>query len=170
MEIRVGQQLGNYRLIRLLGQGGFADVYLGEHIHLRTRAAIKVLQMRLAENNAESFLQEARMVAHLIHPHIIRVLDFGVWETIPFLVMDYAPGGTLRQRYLRGTPLAPATLFPYVTQIATALQYAHTNKLVHRDVKPENMLIGANNEILLGDFGLASTAHTSSSHAKKDMS
>src|SRR6266436_4664803 len=124
MADRTGQQLGNYRIVHLLGQGGFADVYLGEHIHLRTRAAIKVLQMRLAKNNAESFLQEARMVAHLIHPHIIRVLDFGVWETVPFLVMDYAPGGTLRQRYLRGIPLAPATLFPYVTQIASALQYA----------------------------------------------
>jgi serine/threonine protein kinase len=169
MENYVGQQLGNYRLIRLLGKGGFAEVYLGEHIHLRTRAAIKVLQMRLAENNAEAFIQEARMVAHLIHPHIIRVLDFGVREAVPFLVMDYAPGGTLRQRYLRGMPLPATTLFPHITQIATALQYAHNNKLVHRDVKPENMLIGANNEVLLTDFGLALTAYNTPS-AKKDMS
>ena len=122
MKNYVGQQLGNYRLTRLLGQGGFAEIYLGEHIHLRTLAAIKVLQMRLAENNAEAFIQEARMVAHLVHPHIIRVLDFGVREEVPFLVMDYASGGTLRQRYLRGTPLPPATLFPHISNIASALQ------------------------------------------------
>ncbi len=170
MEIYVGQQLGNYRLIRLLGQGGFADVYLAEHIHLRTQAAIKVLQLRLTENNTEAFLHEARLVAHLVHPHIIRVLDFGVRDMVPFLVMDYAPGGTLRQRYLRGTPLPPATLFPYITQIASALHYAHTNKLIHRDVKPENILIGANNEVLLSDFGLALIAPHSNARPKKDMS
>jgi serine/threonine protein kinase len=166
----VGQQLGNYRLTRVIGQGGFADIYLGEHIHLRTQAAIKVLQMRLAENNVESFLQEARMVAHLIHPHIIRVLDFGLWEMVPFLVMDYAPGGTLRQRHMRGVPLATNTLFPYITQLASALQYAHNNKLIHRDVKPENMLIGHNNEILLSDFGLALLAQSANSLSKKEMS
>ena len=107
----VGQQLGNYRLTRLLGQGGFADVYLGEHVHLRTQAAIKVLQMRLVESNTEQFLTEARIIAHLVHPHIVRVLDFGVQDTVPFLVMDYAPHGTIRQRYLQGKPLPPSTLF-----------------------------------------------------------
>src|SRR5215471_12315055 len=95
MADRMGQQLGNYRLLRLLGQGGFADVYLGEHIHLRTQAAIKILQMRLAEEHAEAFTTEARTISHLVHTNIIRVLDFGVQNSVPFLVMDYAPGGTL---------------------------------------------------------------------------
>src|SRR6266478_990287 len=96
MADRVGQQLGNYRLVRLLGQGGFADVYLGEHIHLETQAAIKVLHTQLAGDEIEQFRLEAKRVAHLEHPHIVRVLEFGVEGTTPFLVMSYAPGGTLR--------------------------------------------------------------------------
>jgi serine/threonine protein kinase len=159
----VGQQLGNYRLVRLLGRGGFADVYLGEHVHLRTQAAIKVLQMRLAEEHAESFINEARTIAHLIHPNIVRVLDFGVHNAIPFLVMDYAPGGTIRRHMPSGRPLPPAGLFPFITQVASALQYAHNRKLMHRDIKPENMLIGVNGEVLLSDFGLALVTQSTSS-------
>ncbi len=147
--------LGNYRILRLLGQGGFADVYLGEHIHLRTQAAIKVLQVRLVESNIQSFLNEARTIAHLVHPYIIRVLDFGVEANTPFLVMDYAPRGTFRQRFLQGKPLPPTPLFPAIKQAASALQYAHDKKLIHRDVKPENMLLGPNDEVLLSDFGFA---------------
>src|SRR6266851_6960871 len=105
MTDHLGKQLGNYRLTSLIGQGGFADVYLGEHIHLNTQAAIKVLQMRLTGSNLEQFRNEARTIASLVHPNIVRVLDFGVEDGIPFLVMDYAPNGTLRQRHLRGIPL-----------------------------------------------------------------
>jgi serine/threonine protein kinase len=161
----VGQQLGNYRLLRLLGQGGFADVYLGEHIHLHTQAAIKILQMRLAEEHAEAFITEARTIAHLVHPNIVRVLDFGVQNSVPFLVMDYAPGGTLRQRMQAGKPLPPASLFPFIMQVASALQYAHDRKLMHRDVKPENMLIGVNGEVLLSDFGLALVTQSTGSRS-----
>src|SRR5579859_114466 len=96
---RVGQQLGNYRLIRLLGQGGFAQVYLGEHIHLNTQAAVKLLYARLASEDVEKFRNEARMIARLLHPHIVRILDFGVERGAPYLVMDYAPNGTLRHRH-----------------------------------------------------------------------
>src|SRR5215472_13184526 len=153
MEQRHDRLLGNYRILRMLGQGSFADVYLGEHIHLHTQAAIKVLQVRLVESNIQSFLNEARTIAHLVHPYIIRVLDFGVEANTPFLVMDYAPQGTFRQRFLQGKPLPPTALFPFIKQAASALQYAHDKKLIHRDVKPENMLLGPNEEILLSDFG-----------------
>jgi serine/threonine protein kinase len=91
MADRVGQQLGNYHLICLLGEGGFAEVYLGEHIHLNTLAAIKLLYTQLSSSDVEKFRAEARIVARLIHPHIVRVLDFGVEGKTPFLVMDYAP-------------------------------------------------------------------------------
>src|SRR2546425_4214923 len=141
MADRVGQQLGNYRLLHLIGQGGFADVYLGVHIHLNTQAAIKVLQMRLIESDLEQFRTEARTIASLVHPNIVRVLDFDVENGIPFLVMDYAPNGTLRQRHPRGVSLPLATMVHYVKHVATALQYSHDRKLVHRDVKPENMLL-----------------------------
>ncbi len=157
------EQLGNYRLIRLLGQGGFADVYLGEHIYLKTQAAIKVLQMRLVNDDLESFLKEARTVARLTHPHIIRVLEFGVEGNTPFLVMEYAPNGSLRQRHSRGERLPLDAVTRYVKQVAAALQYAHDNKLIHRDVKPENMLLSQNNDILLSDFGLAQISHSSRS-------
>jgi len=120
VEERIGQQLGSYRLVHLLGQGGFADVYLGEHIHLQTLAAVKVLQIRLVGSNLEQFRNEARTIASLIHPHIVRVLDFGVEDEVPFLVMEYAPHGTLRQACPKGTRLSPMHVIPYVNQIADA--------------------------------------------------
>ena len=152
MANRVGQQFGNYRLTGLLGQGGFADTYLGEHIYLKTFAAIKILHTPLGQRELEAFYNEARIIAKLRHPNVIRVLEFGVEDTIPYLVMEYAPHGTLRQLYNKGTILSPVRIIPYVKQIAAALQYAHDQKLVHRDVKPENMLLGANNEVLFRLF------------------
>ena len=161
MSDHLAQQLGNYRLIHLLGKGGFADVYLGEHVYLKTQAAIKVLHTKITSDNLESFINEAQTIGRLRHPHIIRVLDFGVQNNTPFLVMDYAPKGTLRQRYFKGSQLPLATILPYVKQVAEALHYAHSEKLIHRDIKPENMLLGSNNEILLSDFGIATMAQSS---------
>lgn len=160
MTDRVGQQFGNYRLISLLGQGGFADVYLVEHIHLGTQAAIKVLSMRLTSDNIEHFRNEARTVARLIHPHIVRVLDFGVEDNTPYLVMDYAPHGTLRQRHPKGTQLPLDLIVSYVKQVTEALQYAHEKKLIHRDIKPENLLLGETHQVLLSDFGIALVAQS----------
>ncbi len=157
----VGQQLGNYRLLQRLGEGGFAEVYLGEHIYLKTQAAIKILHTRLAADDTDSFVSEAQIIARLKHPHIVRVLDFGVESGTPFLVMDYAPNGTLRQRHRKGTRLEPTIIATYVKQIAEALHYAHEQKLVHRDVKPENMLLGERDEVLLSDFGIATVAQSS---------
>ncbi|HZU70527.1 MAG TPA: serine/threonine-protein kinase [Ktedonobacteraceae bacterium] len=166
---REGQRLGNYRLTRLLGRGGFAEVYAGEHIHLGTQAAIKVLKARLTSEQIEPFRNEARTIAHLRHRHIIRVLDFDVDDGVPFLVMDYATNGTLRQRYPPGICLTPADILPFVKQAAVALDYAHSRKLIHRDVKPENLLLDADNELLLSDFGIAVIAHTSSSGDIQDQ-
>ena len=165
----IGQQLGNYRLIRLLGRGGFAEVYLGEHIYMQTQAAIKVLHTRLTPEDIEQFRLEAQTIANLEHPHIIRVLEFGVERATPFLVMSYAPNGTLRQHHPRGTHLPLATVVTYVKQVADALQYAHDEKLIHRDVKPENMLVGRRNEVLLGDFGIALVAQATRSQATQEV-
>ena len=165
----IGQHLGNYRLTRLLDKGGFAEVYLGEHVYLNTQAAIKVLYARLTSEAMEDFLAEARHLSHLVHPHIIRVLDFGVEEATPFLVMDYAPHGSLRQRHPKGLPVPLPTLVPYVKQVAAALQYAHDQKLIHRDVKPENMLLGPHQEVLLSDFGIALLTRSSGSMLVPEM-
>src|SRR6266852_997642 len=155
MPSRVGQQLGNYRLLRLLGRGGFAEVYLGEHIYLKRRAALKVLHTSLEDEDIDPFLAEAQLLARLNHPHIVRVHDFAVEQATPFLAMDYALHGTLRQRHPRGSCLSLATTVAYVKQVAAALQYAHTHQVIHRDIKPENMLLGTNQEVLLSDFGIS---------------
>jgi len=89
MTDRVGQQLGNYRLLRLLGRGGFADVYLGKHLHLNTLAAIKVLQVRLIGKHLEQFRTEARAIASLSHPHICTVYDVGHRDGTHYLVMEH---------------------------------------------------------------------------------
>ncbi|MBO0780645.1 MAG: serine/threonine protein kinase, partial [Ktedonobacteraceae bacterium] len=160
MDDYIGQQLGNYRIIRLLGVGAFAQVYLGEHIYLGTQAAIKVLNTQVENEPEDWFQREARTIARLVHPNIVRVLEFGVEDRTPYLVLDYAPNGTLRQRHPPGTRLALPTVVSYVKQMAEALQYAHDEKLVHRDVKPENMLLGRRNEVLLSDFGIALMVQT----------
>src|SRR5467141_502612 len=148
MTDHIAQQFGNYRLVRHLGRGAFSDVYFGIHVHLKTPAAIKLLHTELTSSDVEKFRNEARTIARLEHPHIVRLLDFGVEGRIPFLVMSYAPNGTLRQHHPRGTRLSPGDVLPYIKQVADALQYAHDEKLIHRDVKPENMLLDRNNQIL----------------------
>jgi serine/threonine protein kinase len=166
----VGQQIGNYSLIQLLGRGGFADVYLGEHIYLKTQAAIKILRVQLSTSSTEDFLHEARTIAKLEHPNIVRVFECSITDDrTPFLVMTYAPNGSLRQRHARGTCLTLEQVLAYVQQISAALYYAHQQKLIHRDVKPENMLIGPNDQVLLSDFGLALLAQSSSTQSTKEM-
>src|SRR5215469_11325533 len=141
MSNRVGQQLGNYRLLRLLGEGGQASVYLGEHVYLRNQAAVKVRHAALTEEEQTVFLQEAQTLVRLAHQHIVRVLDFALQDGMPFLVMEYATHGTLRQRHPRGTRVPMDQILTYVKQVDSALQYTHDQRLVHRDVKPENMLL-----------------------------
>jgi peptide/nickel transport system substrate-binding protein len=160
---RLGQQLGNYRLVSLLGQGGYAEVYLGQHLRLSLQAAIKVLHAHLSDQEAEHFSQEAETIAQLQHPSIVRILDYDVQEGVPFLVMDYAPGGSLRKLHPKGSLVPLPVIISSVKQVADALQYAHEQKFIHRDVKPENMLLGRRQEVLLSDFGIATIAHSTSS-------
>ncbi len=167
MTDRVGQRLDSYQLIRLLGTGSFGEVYLAEHVYRKDQVAVKVLP-RLADSDLQSFLNEARSV-RLKHPHIIQVRDFGIDNHVPFIVMDYAPHGTLRQRHPKGTRLPLASIVTYIEQIASALQYAHDERLIHRDIKPENLLVGAQGEVLVSDFGIATIARSSRSRSLVEM-
>ncbi|HZU03908.1 MAG TPA: protein kinase, partial [Ktedonobacteraceae bacterium] len=160
MADRVGQQLGHYRLLRFLGQGAFADVYLGEHQYLERLAAIKVLHLRMEQDTQEQFRLEARTIANLQHPHIVQVHDFGLDEQTPYLVMEYTSGGTLLSQHPKGTRLCLEQIVTYVKQIASALEYAHQQRVIHRDVKPANLLLNARGEVVLSDFGLAVVQRT----------
>ncbi len=149
------RQLGNYLILRKIGQGGFATVFLGRHIHLKSLAAIKVLHAQFdANEQIDQFRFEAKTIAQLAHPNIVRVLDFDVYEDVTFIVMEYAPFGSLRQQCGRTVVELPS-IVSYVNQVAGALAYAHQNRVIHRDVKPENMLIGQDFRVLLSDFGIA---------------
>jgi serine/threonine protein kinase len=153
-----GKQYGNYQLLKLLGQGGFAEVYLGEHIYLHTPAAIKIVRS-LDEFDVNTFFGEARLAARLYHPHIVRVLDFDMEGEVPFLVMDYAPNGSVGYRYPAGSQPPIPVILEYVKQIADALHYIHNRNLIHRDIKPENLLLNQKDQVLLSDFGIAIAAH-----------
>jgi eukaryotic-like serine/threonine-protein kinase len=178
MKDRVGQQFGNYRLKRLIGKGGYAEVYLAEHILLPDlHYAIKVLTGTNLEDykedrKKEEFLFEARAITNLqrLSSHIVQIRDFGIQTSevagkereIPYIVMEYASEGTLRQLYPHGKMMPLERIAFYVNQIAEALQCAHDQKppIVHRDVKPENMLLRTIDHALLSDFGIAMTAKT----------
>ncbi len=162
--MNIQMQLGNYRVLRTLGTGGFSTVYLGRHIYLDTLAAIKVLRtdIHLTNQGKEHFLSEARIVARLQHPHIVRILEFGVEQGVAFLIMEYAPNGSLLTRHAARSILPLPDILLYTRQIAEALQFAHDQQIVHCDVKPENLLFNAQDELLLSDFGIAITQHGSS--------
>ena len=154
-----GQQFGNYRLVRRLGVGGFASVYLGQHVRVSSmQAAIKILDLR--DVDEQQFHQEAETTASLVHPNIVRLLDFDIQQETPFLVLDYAPGGSLRARHPKGSRVPLATVIQYIKELAPALQHAHDQNILHRDIKPDNILIGRQGELLLSDFGISLLSRT----------
>ena len=165
----VGQQFGNYRLMWLLGRGAFAETYLAEHIHLHSQAAIKVFNRLVERVDLNNFRREAYEIAKLNHPNIVLLLDFGTEDNWPFLIMQFASAGNVRQRYPRGTQLPLSIVLSYATQMAAALQYAHDHKIIHRDVKPENMLLGQQGRLLLTDFGIAVEMGVSSQNLEQSI-
>jgi serine/threonine protein kinase len=164
---RTGQRLDDYRLLRYLGGGSFGEVYLAEHLYRKTQVAIKILP-RLSEADIPTFLNEARTI-RLKHPSIVQVQDFGIADHLPFIVMDYAPNGTLRDHHPKGSRLPLEQIISYVKQIAAALQYAHDDRVIHRDIKPENILINFDGKLLVSDFGIATMAHGSLSQSTQEL-
>lgn len=151
-------EFGNYLILRQIGHGGNASVYLAEHLYLKTRVAVKLLNLSLASSDdIKHFLFEARLHAHLRHKHIIQVHDFGWKDGTPFMVMEHAARGTLKHGLPQGVPLPLLMILPFIIQAASALQYVHNQGVIHCDVKPDNLLLGVHNNVLLSDFGISTT-------------
>ena len=151
-----GQVLGHYRIKRPVGYGGMATVFLAEDINLRRDIAVKVFEPTGSDSADffRRFEREAQVLAQLDHPNILPVYDFGQQNGVAYLITPYISGGSLRELlHARGTLSIPETV-RLMTQILHALQYAHDRGLVHRDIKPGNMLLKQDGTILLSDFGL----------------
>ena len=150
----VGRSLGRYHIIELLGEGGMSAVYRAFDTGLERVVAIKVIKIERSYDAAfiKRFEREAKTLAHLEHPYILKVLDYGEEDGRPFLVMPYEPGGTLKDRL--GVPIPYQEAARLILPIARALEYAHSEGLAHRDIKPANILLSKTGEPILADFGI----------------
>jgi hypothetical protein len=149
---------GRYLVVRRLGSGGTATVFLAEDQRLGRQVAVKRLHgVEVTETTAERLRREARIMASLHHPNLVTVLDMLTEDEDLYLVMEYVPGGTLGD-VLEEAPLEPAHVLELLRPVAAALDHAHANDVVHRDVKPSNVLVGDRGAVKLGDLGLATAA------------
>ena len=152
----IGQRIGQYEIIGLLGKGGMASVYRAQQTSMGRQVAVKVIEPRLAETEEflRRFEREARIVAGLSHLHILKVFDYGQQGTLVYLVMELLEGGSLADSMRRG-PLSMDLASRLLDQIASALDYAHRRGILHRDVKPQNVLLDSEGNAHLTDFGIA---------------
>ena len=157
----IGKEIGKYRITERIGRGGMADVYLGVHTHLDRKVAIKVLHSYLLEGGdfIERFKREAKAVASLRHPNIVQVYDFDIQDDTIIMVMEYIEGTNLQQQLVefekQGKRLPIKQIGSIINDIAGALDYAHSQGMLHRDVKPSNILIDREGKAYLTDFGIA---------------
>jgi len=166
----VGENVGPYRITKKLGVGGMATVWKAYHPALDRYVAIKVLHPSFKEDPqfAARFQREARMVAKLIHPHIVPIYDFSEHEGMSYLVMRFIEGRTLKA-VLKEGPLSLDRVLETLEPAGEALAYAHEQGVLHRDIKPSNFIITAEGEVFLTDFGLARMAETTDSTLSRDM-
>lgn len=152
----IGQRLGQYELLSLLGRGGMATVYRARQASMERDVAIKIIDPRLAESPdfVKRFEREARTIASLSHPHILKVFDFGQFGEHLYLVMELLKGGSLANLIQKG-PLPLDIVEKVLDQVASALDYAHEQEIIHRDLKPQNVLLDEKGHAFLTDFGIA---------------
>jgi predicted Ser/Thr protein kinase/streptogramin lyase len=160
MADRVGTEIAGYRIEGLIGRGGMSVVYLAEHVRLGRKVALKLLSPDLAENEKfrERFLRESQIAASIDHPNIVPIYDADEADGALFIAMRYVEGTDLKELIRSQGPLEPTRTVSLVTQIASALDAAHAHGLVHRDVKPGNVLVTREDHVYVSDFGLTKRA------------
>ncbi len=152
----IGQRLGQYEIVSLLGKGGMATVYRARQESIDRDVAFKVIKPDLAgaDKFIERFKREARTVASFSQPHILKVFDYGQFDDIVYLVMELMTGGSLAD-FLKTGSLSLETTTLMLEQISGALDYAHRRGVIHRDLKPQNVLLDEDKNVFLTDFGIA---------------
>jgi serine/threonine-protein kinase len=173
----VGEVLsGRYKVLSQLGEGGMGFVYRARDGNLDCEVVVKVPRRSLLEDPefAARFTREVRSLVRLVHPHIVKVQDVGQHDGLPFAVMQYLPGGSLRDRQPRGSdgtprPLPPESLREWLPGVAGALDFIHQQRYIHRDVKPDNILFDAHGFPFLSDFGVAKVVADNSERRQKTV-
>ncbi len=160
MQNLTGQNVGRYHIIEQLGEGGMATVYKAFDTNLECEVAVKTIRVdelppASVERTLKRFKREAKETAQLLHTNIVRVMDFGEYDGIPYLVMPFVPGGTLKQKLNSQNPMPYQEAARLLAPIARALDFAHKRGVAHRDVKPANILITDDGQPMLTDFGVA---------------
>lgn len=170
MAWREGEQVGPYLIQANIGQGGMATVYKAYHAPLDRTVAIKVMHQMLLDDESfvSRFKREALIVARMTHPSIIPIYDYNEHEGQPYLVMKYVPGSTLKQRLMKKGPLPLNDILTIMNTVGSALAYAHSRGVLHRDVKPSNIVLDGDTPYLT-DFGLARIAEAGESTMSTDM-
>src|ERR671937_69154 len=148
---------GRYRIVRKLGAGGMADVYLAEDQELGRRVAIKILNDRHAADDqfVERFRREAKNAAGLSHPNIVSIYDRGTAEGTYYIAMEFLDGRSLKEMIVGRGPAPVKVAINYARQILAAVGFAHRNGIVHRDIKPHNVLVDSEGRLKVTDFGIA---------------
>lgn len=161
-ESLVGHNLGNYHIIDEIARGGMATVYRATQASMKREVAIKVLPRSLTHDPTfmERFSREVQIISGLQHPHILPVYDSGAYQSMPYIVMAYLRGGTLADLIRKG-PMELSEVYRIIEQVADALDYAHSQGIIHRDFKPGNVLLDDRGNTYLADFGLAKVSETS---------
>ena len=151
--------MSRYAVEKTLGKGGMATVELAEDTELRRKVAVKRLFASLAGDEVfqERFFREARMAAALSHPNLVAVYDVGEEDGLPYIVMEYVEGETLAELLARSGPMQPDEAVELLLQVCAGLEHAHAAGLVHRDIKPQNLLVRRDGVVKIADFGIART-------------
>lgn len=151
-----------YRIIKKIASGGMADIFLGDDLKLNRKVAVKILSANYAgdRNFVARFKSEAQILARLSHPNIVQVYDWGEFNGSYFICMEYVEGESLKEIIEKRGPLPPETIADYAIQISSALLTAHKNNLIHRDIKPQNILVTPEEKVKVTDFGIAKSLTT----------